>query len=136
MIMLRVIFLLLCAIPLPLICMDTESDVLIYTDPVEVNSAINEYANVTANAPIQGSIMVTHPSKMKVDQESFVLGDRPLKTTFVQTTLLSSFNDLEVSIYHFQLDGLKAGPYTLPPVKVKVGGKLYNAPQMTIDVQS
>lgn len=113
---------------------DTDTNVLIYTDPVQISSEINEYENITSGVPIQGSVMVTHQANNPVDQKSFMLGNKPLKTTFVQTAAMSSASNLVVSIYIFQLDGMAKGMHNLDPIKVEVGGKVYEAPPLTVMV--
>lgn len=111
-----------------------ESNVLLYTDPVQVSSSINAYENLTAGQPIQGSVMVTHQENNAVDPDSFKLGKKTLKVELVQSTPMSSYNPLVVTIYSFQLPGMSQGMYTLDPISVKVGGKVYQAPPLTIQV--
>lgn len=100
----------------------------------EVTSQISEYENISANKPIQVSIFVTHDSKSPVDISSFRLGNKLIKVTFVQTTQISSFSNLAVSIYKTQLEGLPAGTHVLNPINVKIGGKQFQAPRLIIEV--
>lgn len=100
----------------------------------EVTSQISEYENIIANKPIQVSIFVTHDSKNPVDIKSFRLGNKQIKVTFVQTTLVSSFSDLAVSVYNTQLEGLPIGTHVLPSINVKIGGKQFKAPPMIVEV--
>jgi hypothetical protein len=111
-----------------------DSNVLIYTDPVQVTSSINAYETIVAGAPIEGSVMITHDTQSAVDTTSFRLGDKPLQVQFVESMSMSSYSSLVVTIYHFQLAALPPGSHTLPPIKVKVGGKEYQAPPMTVQV--
>lgn len=100
----------------------------------EVTSQINEYENLTANTPIQGSIFITHKVNNKVDEGSFRLGDKQLKVTFVQTTQMSSSSTIVVSIYSFGLPGMPVGIHTMPPINVTVGGKKIQALPLVIEV--
>lgn len=112
-----------------------ETNVLIYGDNVQVNSYINnEYQNVRAGIPIQGTIMITHMANNQIDPASFQIGNLPLKTKFLQATEPSSYNELTISIYQFTLEGQTKGIHTFPPIKVKVGGKSYEAAPLTIEV--
>lgn len=133
---LQLFLLLLICVPLQVFSQQNASNVLLYTDPVQVNSSINSYENIVSGIPIQGSIMVTHSEANAIDPNSFRLGDKPLKVEFVQNIPMSSYSALVVSIYSFKLEGLKQGQYTLDPIKVRVGGKEYQAPPMTIQVGS
>lgn len=112
---------------------DSDSNVLIYTDPVQISSEINAYENIKSGIPIQGSILITHDKNTPIDNNSFKIGNKPLKATFVKTTSMWSGN-LVVSIYSFQLDGMKSGTYTLEPIKATVGGKQYEAPPIIITI--
>jgi hypothetical protein len=131
--MLHALFLLFAGLSLHLYAQE-ESNVLIYTDPVQISSSINAYENLTAGQPIQGSVMVTHQENNAVDADSFKLGDKPLKVELVQSTPMSSYSHLVVTIYSFQFPGMSQGMYTLDPINVKVGGKVYQAPPLTIQV--
>ncbi|MEI8124207.1 MAG: hypothetical protein WCG42_00445 [Parachlamydiaceae bacterium] len=101
----------------------------------EVTSQINEYENIVANQPIQGSIFVTHDAKNSVDVSSFRLGDKALKVTFVKSSQMSSVSPIVVSIYNFQLDGMPIGSHTMPSINVKVGGALVQALPLIINIQ-
>ena len=85
-----------------------------------------------AVSPVTGSVMITHDKTNTVDANSFRLGNKPLKVDFVQSASMDG--NLEVSIYKFQLESMQKGEYTLPPIVVKVGGKDYQAPPITIEV--
>jgi hypothetical protein len=132
--MLRLFFFILCFIPLQLVSDTPLSNVLLYKEAVQVNSEINEYSHVVAGIPIQGSIMITHDANNPIDVHSFAFGDKPLKVELVQSVPISSYSHLMVSIYRFELEGMKKGIHTLQPIKVKVGGKEYQAPPLTIEV--
>jgi len=145
----RLLFMIL-ACTLPLNSMEFMKDYLDYSDEkplptiandfvygdgtTELTSQISEYENITAGKPIQGSIFVTHDSNNKVDIESFHLGDHRLYVNFVQTAPMSSTSHIVVSIYHFQLNGMSGGTHTLPPINVKVGGKLVRALPLTLEI--
>lgn len=116
--------------PLPTIAND-----LVYGEgSTEITSQINEYETITANKPIRGSIFVTHLTKDLIDNESFRLGNAPLKVRWVQSTSISSLSSLLVTIYSFQLDGYPIGKHTLPPIHVKVGDQEFQALPLTIEV--
>jgi hypothetical protein len=123
----------LCFISHPMTANEVETNVLV-GNKVEVNAEINAYENILAGSPIQGTIMVTHDAKNLVDSNSFTLGHQPLNVQLVKTVSMSSYSNLVVSIYAFQLEGMKAGSYTLPPIKVKVGGQSYQAPPLSLEV--
>ncbi len=123
-----------CAIGLNLTA-DQQSNILIYGEgSTQISSEINQYDSIVANTPIPGSVMVTHDVNADVDINSFRLGNTPLKVTFVQTTPISSYSTLVVSIYQFQLDGMKPGIHTMPPISVRVGNKEYQAASLIIKV--
>jgi hypothetical protein len=116
--------------PLPTI----DNDLIYGNGTTELTSQINEYEKIVANQPIKGTLFVTHDQKNIVDADSFRLGSKPLKTTFVQTTQMSSASNIVVSIYHFQLEGLPLGTHTLPSINVKVGGKQVQALPIVIEI--
>lgn len=128
------LFSLVLFIPLQLFSNQLESNVLFLDETVQVTSEINTYENLVAGTPIQGSVMITHDSNNPVDANSFTMGDKPLKVQFAQSIPMSSSSKLVVSIYQFQLPGMKVGNYTLQPIMVKVGGKNYAAPPLIIQV--
>lgn len=136
MLLFRLFFLLSFCLPLDLFSIDTQSNVLIYTDPVQISSEINQYEQLVAGTPIQGSVMVTHDAKNAIDPNSFRLGNKLLSVEFVQSVPMSDYSNLVVTIYKFRLDGMKKGIHTLPPIKVKVGGKEYQAPPLTLEIGS
>ena len=108
---------------------------LIYGEgSTEVNTQINEYAPVVANKPIQGTIFITHEAKNAIDVNSFRIGNKPLKVSFVQTSQMSSSSSIYVTIYSFELEGLPTGTHTLSPIVVKIGGKEVQALPLVIEV--
>ena len=115
------------------IAVDDESNVLLSNDPVQISSNVDEYENLTADKPITGLVMVTRPTNSKTDTNSFRIGDKALKVEFVQETKVP-YGDETIGIYKFQIDGKKNGQYTLPSIFVKVNGKEYQAPPMTIQI--
>ena len=130
------LFCLLALSPLPLFSAD-QSNILIWNEGnVQVASQINAFEKIVANKPIQGSVMVTHDANNPIDGTSFRMGDKPLKVQLVQTVPISSSSKLVLTIYNFTIDGMENGVYTLPPVKVKVGGKDYQSAPLTIQVGS
>ena len=101
---------------------------------IEITTEINTYQNITANVPIQGSVMVTHDANSAIDANSFRLGDEPLNVTFVSSTAMSPYSAIVVTIYSFQLKRMPAGEHLMPPIKVKVAGKEYQALSLIINV--
>lgn len=134
MMFLRLLFLVFILSPLLLISLNDDSDVLIYGDNVQISSEINEGESITANSPIQGTVMVTHNKNNLVDVSSFSIGRKHLKVEFVKEVSMSSYSDLVVTVYQFQLEGMAPGFQTLPSIKVNVGGKEYEAPPLQIKV--
>ena len=131
----RVNMLLLILLSISLYSSDPQKDILIYNQgTVQVNSEIDIYQNISANVPISGTITVIHDANQPIDTSSFHLGNKPLKVHFVQSTPISSYSNLEVSIYSFQLEGMKTGLHTLSPIQVSVAGKNYQAAPLTIEV--
>lgn len=116
--------------PLPNVAND-----FVYGDGnIELTTQINAYENITANTPIQGSAFITHPAKDTIDVTSFKVGNKPLKIKFVQSTTLSPYSDIAVTIYSFELPGLPIGTHTLPSIHVKVAGKEVQALPLVIEV--
>src|SRR5271166_6030922 len=70
---------LICFMPLQQILGQSQSNVLIYGDNVQVSSQVNEYENIVAGTPIQGTVMITHASTNPVDPNSFRMGEKPLQ---------------------------------------------------------
>ena len=132
--MLRLTMLILFFAHLSLSSYELDPDVLIYGDTIQVNSAIGDYENVVAGKPIHAYIMVTHNANRVIDPNSFWMGDKPLQVKFVKSVPMSNASSLVISIYHFQIQGLTTGFHSLPPIKVKVGGKDYQAPPLIIQV--
>ena len=131
----RLLLLLLSISPLQIMAAPSDPDILIYDEgSTQVNTEINQYEKLVAGSPIRGSVFITHNKNTPVDPSSFHLGDKPLPTEFVQSAPMASPSNLEVTIYKFQIDGMKAGMYTLPSIKVKVGNKVYEAQPMTVQV--
>jgi hypothetical protein len=126
----KLFFLLLILFPLSLI--SEQTNVLIYKDTVQVSSEIYAYEKLVTGVPIQGSVMVTHDANNAIDVNSFRLGEKPLKVTLVQSVRISPYSPLMVTSYQFQLEAMSQGSHTLPPIKVNVGGKEYQAPPLTV----
>jgi len=131
---LRLFLLVLTSGPLQLISTQEDTNVLIYGDSVQISSEINEGETIVAKKPIQGTLMITHDEKNPVDLNSVTMGGKHLKLEFVKTVSMSSYSNLGVDVYQFQLEGMDSGFQTLPPIKVKVGGKEYEAPPLMIRV--
>lgn len=128
------LFLMALLTPLSLLAETGPSNVLIYTNPVQITASINAYENLVAGVPIEGTVMVTHQESNAVDPDSFRIGSKPLTVEFVQNVSMSEYSNLVITFYRFKLDGMNKGQYTLDPINVKVGGKVYQAPPITIQV--
>lgn len=117
---------------------DIQADVLIYDQgDTQISSELDAYQDMKEGVPLTGSVFVTHDIKNTVDINSFALGDKPLKVEFVRTVSMSSYGgNLELSIYSFKLEGLKNGEHTLPPIVVKVGSKMFQAPPLLVEIGS
>lgn len=111
-----------------------EGNILIQADPVQVTTEISPYETITENTPITGTLMITHNSNLKVDEQSFQMGKEPIKVKPLKQVQLDPNNKLVISIYQFELAGRKNGLYTLPPILVRVGGTEYQAPPLTFTV--
>lgn len=102
---------------------------------IQVNAQVlDRYTDIVPNKPINASIMITHDSNEKVDEDSFRLGDKPIQVGFIKSEKISPYSTLEVSIYQFKIDGKPTGIYTLSPVFVKVGGKQYQSLPISVQV--
>lgn len=130
----KIFLLLLFFFPLHLFPQTPESNILLWGDTVQVTSEINEYENIRSGMPINGSVMITYNTKNAIDANSFMLGSAPLKVKFIRSVPMSSSGSLMVNIYQFQLEGMKTGTHFLPPIKVKVGGKYFEAAPLTVNV--
>ncbi len=108
------------------------SNVLIYGDSVQVSSEVNISLNIKAGQNIPVSIMVTHDKNTTIDSSSFKMGNKVLIANFVQNVAMPSNANLIVSVYHTDLEGLPAGSQILPPISVKVNGREYQAPPLTL----
>lgn len=121
------ILIFLCLVSLPL-CAAEESNVLLYTDPVQVNAEVSTYEALSAGKPITGTIMITHDSNLKVDEKSFQMGKESIQVKAINQVQMSPTSKLVISIYQFELAGKPSGAYDLPPLTVNVGGTVYQAP--------
>jgi hypothetical protein len=121
--------------PFGLISQQDQTNVLVYGGgSVQVTSSLNTYENLVEGSLIEGSVMITHDANQPIDIKSFQLGNRHLAVEFAQSSAISPYSNVVVSIYKFKLPGMKTGTHTLPPISVKVGGKEYQAPPLTVQV--
>lgn len=124
---------LLCLAFLPITAAE-ESNVLLYTDPVQVNAEVSTYEALEAEKPITGTIMITHDTNLKVDEGSFRMGNESLKVKLVNQVQMSSTSKLVITIYEFEIPGKPTGAYNLPPITVNVGGTVYQAPPLNVTI--
>lgn len=117
---------------LPLHSTEERGSVLSYGQGnVQVDVQIDEYKPIVAGQPIEGTIMITHEEKNKIDESSFRMGDKPLRVIPVKESSMAS-GPLMVSIYKFSVEGQKQGLQNLPPISVKIDGKEYTTPPTSI----
>lgn len=115
---------------------DNDPNILVYDEgSIQVNSTVDAYDQLTPGSPIKGSIMITRGSKDKVDAKSFHMGNLPITVEFTESQSFSSYgNSLAIDIYRFQVKGVEAGSHTLPPITVKIDGRTYSAPPLTVQI--
>lgn len=119
-----------------LFCNAPQPNVLIYDDgSIQVNTQIDEYEKPIAGKPLKGSVLITHNKKDKIDDQSFLLGNKPLKVQFVNSTPMTSAGNVIVSIYKFQTPDLEEGIQELPSVSVKISGKRYQSPPLSLEIE-
>ena len=84
------------------------------------------------NNPLQGTISITHNQTEVIDTTSFKLGNTPLTPLFIKESVITP--GTAISLYSFQLPAKRAGLYMLPPVSVKVAGKIYQSISASYEV--
>lgn len=103
---------------------------------VVVEASVNENPS-PANQPIKGTITITHEKNAAIDESSFSMDKRPLKTTAVQETQMSSGDQgTVVSIYSFVLPQQVPGAYVLSPISVKVKGQTYQSTPSSYEIRT
>lgn len=113
-----------------------QNNILMYGGgDAQVTTELNDYKNIISGKPITGTIMVTHDSTNAIDLHSFRLGEKPLQVELITSARMSAYSNLEITTYKFHIEGLNKGLHTLPPINVKIGGKLYQAPPLIIEVE-
>lgn len=100
---------------------------------IVVTSEMN-YTELFADKPLTGTITITHDKNIKVDINSFKVGDKPLKVAFLNDTVISPGSPLIVSIYSFEIPAMPKGLHILPQVSVKVGNKIYRSYSRSFEV--
>lgn len=93
---------------------------------VQVTAQI-ETTNSVQGTPLEGSIIITHDRKEIIDNNSFLLGGKPIQADFVKDVRMSPTGPVQVTFYRFQMPGRDPGLYLLPEVSVKVGDKRYRS---------
>ena len=133
----QLFFFLLLFLPLYSMAETADPNILVYEQgTTEIDVQINAYENLIAYAPIIGTILITHNHNNTVDPDSFQIGNKALKVKFIQSTAMSPYSKLEVSVFSFQLEGMNAGNHTLPPIKAKVGGKYFETQPLMIQISA
>lgn len=78
--------------------------------------------------PITGTIEVTHDQQTQIDPILFMMKDQSIGAEILKQVRFSPDNPLTLSIYQFSVPGqTKAGAYLLPPISIKIGGKVYTS---------
>lgn len=132
---LRIFFILVLLAPVHVVSFQTVNDNLIWNEGnIEVTSEISPYESIQANQPISGTVMITHDKNDSIDTSSFRMGDQRLKVKLVQSAVMATNKKLVVTIYNFQMEGKPSGVYTLPPIRVRVAGKEYQARSLVLNV--
>lgn len=130
------LFFILSAISPALNAGNDSSNVLIQGDTVQVSAEINISLDLQANQNIPVSVMVTHHKNTAVDNNSFKIGNKNLIANFVQNVSMPSNKDVIVSVYKTLLEGMPAGNHILPPISVRVEGKEYQTPPITVIINA
>lgn len=87
------------------------------------------------NQPISGEIQMTIPQTSKVDENSFLIGEKPLKVNLSRQIPFKGPDGVIILTYRFKLDAEKKGLKMLSPISVKVDGKRYSSPGVSYEVK-
>lgn len=101
---------------------------------VSVNASLDT-TTLNQGWPIKGTLEITHDANQKVDEESALIGGKPLKIHLLRNVRISPESPVTVSIYQFSLPSQNKGSYLLPSLSIKVGGKTYQTLSIPYDVQ-
>ncbi len=99
----------------------------------EVKVDIDMQTQFYETSPINGTIIVTHSSKEKIDPSNFKLNNKPLETQLKMEQPLTT-GDLILSMYNFTLPPQSKGLYVLPAIFITVNGKSYRSYPRTYEV--
>jgi hypothetical protein len=103
-------------------------------DDVSVNTSLDS-TTLYQGWPIKGTIEVTHDVSQNVDEASVTMDGKPLKIQLLRNVKISPDSPITVSIYQFTLPAQNRGSYTLPPISLKINGKMYQTLSYPYDVQ-
>lgn len=96
-------------------------------DPnISIRAEVDIYTAVE-NAPLKGTLTITHPMVEKIDPSSFMLKGKPLEVTYVKSVEVTATTPLEIAIYKFTLPPQTRGLYELPEIAVKIGNNVYRS---------
>jgi len=87
------------------------------------------------NQTISGVVQMTVPESAKVDEESFQVGNKPLKVNLIRQVPFKGPEGVTILTYRFNMDAEKKGLKMLPPISVKVDGKRYSSPGVSYEVK-
>lgn len=98
-----------------------------------VSIEANQYVSV--GEPVKVSVLVTHDKNAKVDESSFKMDGKQLSVRYVKEIKMSENSDLVISVYQYTIPAEKRGAYTIPPVSVNIGGKIYTSYESSYEVE-
>lgn len=102
---------------------------------IKLTVDVDSYSN-PENAPIKGTLQVTHDAGAFIDPLKFTADGKPLSVVFIKEVKISSGSPLMVSIYSFELPGKAKGLYVLPEISLTVGSRSYQSIPATYEVNS
>ncbi len=85
------------------------------------------------NSPINGTVIVSHTSKEKIDLANFKMNRKPLAVQ-LQREVPMTVGNLILSMYSFSLPTSAKGLYILPAISVTIDGKEYRSIPRTYEV--
>ena len=90
----------------------------------------------TVDVPVSGTIVITHPPAMAIENSSFTYEGKRLPVDFLRKVTIPGNESLSVDSYRFKLAPFSEGSQTLSPVSVKVGGKSISSSPLLFEVRA
>lgn len=87
----------------------------------------------SSGSPVAGTVSITHSEKEKVDENSFLLDNSPLKVEKSSEVPISQ--DTTITFYKFTLPPQQIGLRVLPSISAVVGGERYASVPATYEVK-